>query len=199
MSTRPRVGFTLIEVLIALAVIGIAFAALGFAQLTNLRASTSSRLVTETKSAANLVLEEVLNEVLKTESGCDRLADAWCDENGVYFAFNDFYWTCPSVAGPTGVDVLQVRDDREASDECSGQRIITVAPDRTVDVQYTIFGESGVLGQGVLSVSVTATHRLGGSPSLTIGDRVTCYDVYPTPTAEAPAPCPIPGPGGGGR
>ena len=185
-------GFTLIEVLVALAVIGIAFAALGFVQLTNLQASSSSRLVTETKAAANAVLEEVLAEVLETES-CSPAA-TYCDDTGVYYAFNDFYWTCPTrINPPTGA--LTIRDDRSA-DECAGDRSVNVASGRAVGVSYRIVGESGVLGQGVLSVQVTATHPLGSRPSLTIGDRITCFDVYPTPTSEAPAPCPDPATGG---
>ena len=185
-------GFTLIEVLVALAVIGIAFAALGFVQLTNLQASSSSRLVTETKAAANSVLEDVLAMVLETETCAP--ADTYCDKTGVYYAFNDFYWSCPSRINPPAGS-LTIRDDRSA-DECSGDRSVRVASSRDVGVSYRIVGESDILGQGVLSVQVTATHPLGSQPSLTIGDRITCFDVYPTPTSEAPAPCPDPATGG---
>lgn len=190
MSRFTSHGFTLIEVLVALAVIGIAFAALGFVQVTNLQATSSSRLVTETKAAANAVLEEVLAEVLLTGTCADPLA-TYCDEDGVYFAFNDFYWSCPSrIEPPAGA--LTIQSDRSALGQCSGSRTVAAAPNRTVAVAYSIAGEADVLGQGVLSVQVTATHPLGSRPSLTIGDRITCFDVYPTPTSEAPAPCPDP-------
>ena len=193
-TARPYgYGFTLIEVLVALAVIGIAFAALGFVQLTNLQASSSSRLVTETKAAANAVLEEVLVEVLETDSCAP--AESYCDDTGVYYAFNDFYWTCPSrIDPPEGA--LMWRYDRSALGQCNGSRSVSVASSRDVGVTYRIVGESDVLGQGVLSVQVTATHPLGSQASLTIGDRITCFDVYPTPTSEAPAPCPDPATGG---
>ena len=193
-------GFTLIEVLIALAVIGIAFAALGFVQLTNLQASSSSRLVTETKSAANSVLEDVLAEVLLTapctNTGTEEnpVYAADCDRTGVYYAFNDFYWTCPTTITPLPPGTLAVRTNR--SDTCIGSRSVTVGSLQPIPVQYVIRGESDTVGQGVLSVQVTATHPLGSRPSLTIGDRITCFDVYPTPTSEAPAPCPDPTVGG---
>jgi len=39
-----------------------------------------------------------------------------------------------------------------------------------------------------------ATHPRG--PRVTVGRRITCYDVYPSPTHDRPRPCPEPG---GGR
>lgn len=193
MTSARSAGFTLIEVLIALAVIGIAFAALGFVQITNLQASSGARLTTETKAAANAVLEDILAEVLATES-CDPAVN-YCDATGVYYAFNDFYWTCPSsITPPAGA--LAVRFNRSAGNECRGTRSVSVASDRSIPVTFVIAGEEDILGQGVLSIQVTATHPLGGGPSLTIGDRVTCFDVYPSPTSEAPAPCPDPVAGG---
>lgn len=193
MTSARSEGFTLIEVLIALAVIGIAFAALGFVQLTNLQASSGARLTTETKAAANAVLEAVLAEVLATES-CSPTAD-YCDTTGVFYAFNDFYWSCPFRIDPPP-DGLAIQFDREADDECEGTRNVNVASDRSIPVTFTIAGEEDILGQGVLSVQVTATHPLGSRPSLTIGDRITCFDVYPSPTSDAPAPCPDPVEGG---
>jgi prepilin-type N-terminal cleavage/methylation domain-containing protein len=63
---RTAHGFSLAEVLIALAVIGVAFGALALTQVTNLRASVTARSATDVKAAANLVLEGVMAEVLAT-------------------------------------------------------------------------------------------------------------------------------------
>lgn len=171
-------GFTLAEVLIALAVIGIAFGALALVQVANLRASVSARLLTDTKAAANVVLEELMAQVLVTRTVGGTLQ----------FDFNDYYWSCPTpVTPPPGaLPVIMPRT-------CSGTRTVG-----DVTVAYSIRGESGVLGEGVLTISVTATHNQGGQ-TLTIGDRITCYDVYPSPTSTAPAPCPTPTATGGGR
>jgi prepilin-type N-terminal cleavage/methylation domain-containing protein len=173
---RRQQGFTLTEVLIAVAVIGITFGALALVQVTNLRASVSARLLTDTKAAANIVLEGLMAQVLAT-----RVV------NGVrQFDFNDFYWSCPTPVQPLPPGALPVVTWRD----CTGTRTIG-----DVTVAHSIRGESGVLGEGVLTVTVTATHRHGGQ-TLTLGDRITCYDIYPSPTATAPAPCPRPG---GGR
>lgn len=168
-------GFTLIEVLVALVVISVALGAVAFSQVNNTRASITSRLTSETKAAANQVLESVMAEVLVTTGVAPNLD----------FAFYDFYWSCPDIPAGAPADVT--------SKTCDGSRAVG-----DVAVDYSITGESGVRGEGVLTVTVTAEHTLGGQ-RLTIGDRVTCYDVYPSPTSTAPAPCPEPTESGGGR
>ena len=175
---RRSQGLTLVEVLIALAVVGIAFAAMAFIQTNNLRMTTNARLTTDVKAAANQVLESVMSDVLATTiSGGSKL-----------YAFNDYYWTCPTqVAPPAGALPVVSRPS------CTGSRTIG-----DVEVNHSIAGESGVTGEGVLTVTVTAVHANGGQ-RLTLGDRVTCYDVYPSPTSLAPEPCPTPTALGGGR
>lgn len=172
-----QVGLTLVEVLLALVILGVGFIAMAFVQTNNLRMTTNARLTTEVKAAANQVLESVMGNVLSTTvvSGT-RL-----------FAFNDYYWSCPTQLSPPAGVVLQSRP------ACSDTRDIG-----DVSVTYTVAGESGVTGEGVLTVTVTALHSVGGQ-QLTLGDRVTCYDVYPSPTSLAPQPCPTPTASGGGR
>jgi prepilin-type N-terminal cleavage/methylation domain-containing protein len=179
MRTRVR-GFTLIEVLIALAVIGIAFAAMALIQVNNLRATASARLASEVKAAANVVLEEQMSLVLATTTDPST--------GDKTYAFNDFYWSCPTLVTPSAGALAVV-----TSRTCSGDDEIG-----DVEVNYRIRGESGVLGEGLLTIIVTANHKLG-TQSLTLGDRVTCYDVYPSPTSLAPEPCPKPTAAGAGR
>jgi prepilin-type N-terminal cleavage/methylation domain-containing protein len=192
-------GFTLIEVLIALSVIAIAFAALGFVQVTNLRASSTARIATETKNAANQVLERQLALVLRTNmNACTDPTDtSWCDSGGIHYAFNDFFWTCPTPVAPDTSVALAVRPGSNVA--CTGSQTTVTPSGHSVTVDFGIAGESGIAGEGVLAISVTATHEARGGVPITIGDRVTCYDVYPTPTAGAPAPCPKPTAGGSGR
>ncbi len=182
--TRSVRGFTLVEVLIALAVIGVAFGALALTQVTNLRASVTAQTATETKAAANLVLEAILAEVLTTR-----------DVSAGEFDFAYYYWNCPSsVEPPSGTVIVSPSEPLP----CQGDRTINVGERSEVDVEYAIVGESGILGEGVLTITVTATHE-ASRQRLTIGDRVTCYDVYPSPTSTAPEPCPLPTASGGGR
>ncbi len=175
---RQDKGLTIVEVLIALAVVGIAFAAMAFIQTNNLRMTTNARLTTDVKAAANQVLESVMNKVLATTvSGGTKT-----------YAFNDYYWTCPTqLTPPAGALPVSSRP------ACTGTTTIG-----DVAVAHEVAGESGVTGEGVLTITVTAVHSHGGQ-RLTLGDRVTCYDVYPSPTSLAPEPCPTPTSSGGGR
>ena len=105
------------------------------------------------------------------------------------FYFVDYYFSCPTRVAPSpkqrGGSVANLRPGLT----CSGTETIFGIP-----VAWDIRGENGILGEGVVTVVVTATHPRG--PKVTLGRRVTCYDVYPSPTQDQPAPCPPPG---GGR
>ena len=191
-----RSGLSLIEVLFALAVIGIAFVALAFSQLTSLRASVNSRFVTEAKAAATQVLEQQMAEVLKVvevSSGSDKKDQEWVNSDGevVYrsFYFIDYYYLCPEP-DTTNAPRTSFWDDVE----CEGE---VELDDEPMTVNWSIEGEGGVLGEGVVTVTVTARHDRDAS--ITLVDVITCYDVYPSPTSDTPKPCPTPTADGGGR
>ncbi|AFV76278.1 hypothetical protein YIM1640_01040 [Thermus oshimai] len=184
-----RKGLTILEVLIALAVLGIAFAALLTSQLSSLRASGQARFASDTKAFAVQVLEDLSAQALKTEE--KPSPDAYTDEerNGVYrsFYFIDYYYRCPTaVTPPSGSGIRTAL----RTVTCSGQR---TSPEG-IRADWDYIGEGGRFGEGVLTVVVTATHPRG--PRVTVGRRITCYDVYPSPTHDKPRPCPEPG---GGR
>ncbi|MEJ2358698.1 MAG: type II secretion system protein [Deinococcales bacterium] len=194
---RRAKGLTIVEVLIALAVIAVAFAALAYAQLTSLKASSRSRLTSEAKTVAENVLEDRVKDVLKVDTS-STLASQFNDGTSTHpkeFFFVDYYYGCPTVEtiqNPTGTRSAV----NTGEIECTGTTQRTVQ-DGTVDATWTIDGESGPLGEGVIDISVTAKHSAG--PSVTVSDRVSCYDVYPSPTIDTPAPCPVAeqSPGGG--
>lgn len=194
---RRAKGLTIVEVLIALAIIAVAFAALAFAQLTSLKASSRSRLTSEAKTVAENVLEGQLKQVLKVDTGSSvqsQFNDGTSTSPKEYF-FVDYYWGCSSpetILNPTGSRSAV----NTSAIQCTGSVQRTVQ-DGTVDATWTIAGESGPLGEGVIDISVTAKHSAG--PSVTVADRVSCYDVYPSPTIDTPAPCPVPTQTGGGR
>ncbi|WP_448569350.1 type IV pilus modification PilV family protein [Thermus sp.] len=187
-------GLTILEVLIALAVLGIAFAALLTSQLTNLRTSAQARFASDTKAFAVQVLEKLSAEALKTEnvsSDSDYVDEEYVDEDGNRFYrsfyFIDYYYKCPTrVTPPSGSGIRT----NLRSVTCSGQE---TSPEG-IRADWDYIGEGGQFGEGVLTVVVTATHPRG--PRVTVGRRITCYDVYPSPTHDKPRPCPNPG---GGR
>lgn len=179
-TSQLRQAFTLIEALLALAIIGVAFAALALTIVTNLRASVTASVSTATKAAANTVLEDILEDVLVVSGPTTDLTS---------FAFHNYYWSCPPT-GATEPTVEPTHDD--VSGSCSGTRQIG---DITVD--YVVVAGLGIEGEGFITVTVTASEDRRGQ-TLTIGDRVTCYDIYPAPTVTQPEPCPEPTTVGGG-
>lgn len=181
-------GLTLVETLIALAVLGIAFAALLMSQLSNLQTSAQSRYATDTKAAAVRVLEERSAQVLKSEVLTPPSPYIDDPKSNRSFYFVDYFYGCPTPVPPPptlrGGQIRNLRPVPCAQEERQGP----------IAVKWRILGEGGVLGEGVVTIVVTAEHDRG--PRVTIGRRVTCYDVYPSPTQDQPAPCPPPG---GGR
>lgn len=191
-------GFSLIELLIALAIIAIAFGVLALVQVNSLRASSRSRLTTDTKAAANQVLEKVMASVLKVDTngndGCDATHADQGTDTSTYkcFWFTDYYWQCPAYTGST-----THRPSRTTTDCTPTESLPAAYPDVNFNVRiYAVTGKDPLTNapnEGVLNVAVTGTSSHG--PSITVGDAVTCYDVYPSPSVTAPAPCPEPGHG----
>lgn len=180
-------GLTLVETLIALAVVGIAFGALLMSQVSNLRASAQSRFATEAKAAAVQVLEQKSADVLKSETTTNPL---YADDptTGRSFYFVDYFYSCPTRVNPPSA-LRGGSSSNLRNVPCQGSETLG-----NVEVVWRIYGENGILGEGVVTLVVTAQHQRG--PRVTMGRRVTCYDVYPSPTQDKPAPCPPPG---GGR
>lgn len=200
MNSRQE-GITLIEMLIALSVIGIAFLTLALAQVNNLRATARSQLLTEAKAAANVVLEQTSAEVLKAVTLLTCSTDPLCDQedsvNGtsryLSFKFIDYYHHCAPGAWDEGLRTvyrlqtsLPTVLDTQIS-ECSGTQSVD---DVQVDWSISSPTTSGMSEEGVLDITVTATHPQG--TSITMGNTITCYDVYPAPKKETPKPCPEP-------
>jgi prepilin-type N-terminal cleavage/methylation domain-containing protein len=80
-------GLTILEVLIALAVLGIAFSALLMGQLGSLRTSAQARFASDTKAFAVQVLERLSAQALKTETVDANSPYADEERNGVYWSF----------------------------------------------------------------------------------------------------------------
>lgn len=195
-----RKGLTLVEVLVALAVLGLAFGALLMSQLSNLRANAQARFATDAKAAAVQVLEKLSAEVLKSEvvPATSPYKDAPLNPNNPLgdwrsFYFVDYYFSCPTRVNPSPKQRQGLQSNLRPGLACSGTETVGGIP-----VAWSLWGESGIRGEGVVTLVVTATHPRG--PKVTMGRRVTCYDVYPSPTQDQPAPCPPPNPPpGGGR
>jgi prepilin-type N-terminal cleavage/methylation domain-containing protein len=191
-----RKGLTFVEVLIALAVLGIAFGALLMSQVSNLRANAQARFASDAKAAAVQVLEKLSAGVLKSEvvRATSPYKDAPLDPNNPSgnwrsFYFVDYYFSCPTLVAPSPKQRGGLVANLRPGLPCSGTETVGGIP-----VAWNVRGEGGTLGEGVVTVVVTATHPRG--PKVTMGRRVTCYDVYPSPTQDQPTPCPPPG---GGR
>lgn len=175
MSRRNDTGFSLIEVLVALAVISIVFSVLLFSQVGNLQISARTRVSSDMKAEAQRVLERQTANVLAsvTVAGVTRQQ------------FDQYYWGCPNVSSnkPSSLTITITSSD------CSGT---------SGNTTWSVAGKSGYAGEGLIEITVT-TAGSGGS-SYALGNLISCYDAYPTPTADTPTPCPqIPTASGAGR
>lgn len=201
--TGKSQGLSLIELLIALAIISIAFLALALSQVSSLRASTRSQLLTSVKSAGNLVLEQVSAEVLKTValSGlttcdsanlCDQTDSSTGTKRFLSYKFIDYYHYCASGSPSSGLrntfrsQVSGVPSDSQVA-QCTGT--VTVAPN-TVAWSVSAPPSSGYDAEGVLDITVSVSNPQGSG--ITLGNTITCYDVYPAPKKDTPRPCPDP-------
>lgn len=205
--TRRQSGLTLAELMIALAIIGIAFLALALTQVNHLRASSRSAVATQVKTSANHVLEGVSADVLRalnvdpTSSYYDQI-DTQSGQH-LSFKFIDYYGLCaPSanqaglrttfrsqVASPIPPPTSVNASGYESGDvlDCTGH-----TTDGPVSVDWSIGPPTSVTAydsEGTLDVTVTATDK---NITLTVGTTITCYDVYPSPKKATPKPCPTP-------
>lgn len=178
-------GVTLVELLIALAILGIILTPLVVSLVNSLRATSRSGFSSETKAVAVRVLEAQSALVARVESppsNNNYLDDSSTNQS---YYFTDYFYSCPSVVTPpSGVRGTSTSNLRTpiACDNGSGTRTGSIV------TRWTIAGESGINGQGVVIVSVTSIHDRG--PSITLANRISCYDVVPVPTADAPKSCP---------
>ena len=186
-------GLTILEVLVALSVIAIAFLALAMSQITNLKATVRTQSITDLKAAANIVLEEKMADVLEADIVPNPASESEYDAKDTYkdadknvqtrylkFWFVDYYYQCSNRTDTGERLPLREADCQPTTEEDFG--------DITVDWEYV--GRTGLEGEGLLDIIVTARHNQGSE--LTIGDVVSCYDVYPSPSSEVPMPCPDP-------
>jgi prepilin-type N-terminal cleavage/methylation domain-containing protein len=218
-------GFTLIELLVAMVMIGAALTALMFSQASNYKVSAQARHATVTKAGANLVLERMMDKVLKVYvnnltaipagSTAEFTSNSFLDQTSALFGrenvkqsyvFLDYYYNCPTQLAPIDPDgngpLTALRGGNIAnlrSVLCAGGKndVDSVTPskiDPNVSTSWKVVGETGYRGEGVLRITVTATHSRGAK--VTVVNRISCYDIYPSPTSDVPAPCPPPG---GGR
>ncbi len=205
--THRQSGLTLAELMIALAIIAVAFLALAMTQVNHLRASSRSAVATQVKTSANHVLEAVSGDVLRAfnvdpTSSLDDQVDTLSGKH-LSFKFIDYYGLCaPSanhdglrtsfrtqVASPVPPTTATSQAGFESGDilECTGS-----TTDGPVAVGWSVGPPTSVTpydSEGTLDVTVTATSQ---NITLTVGTAISCYDVYPSPKKATPKPCPVP-------
>jgi prepilin-type N-terminal cleavage/methylation domain-containing protein len=181
-------GLTLIEVLIALSVMGVALGAMLFTQVSNLRAQNTTRASSELKAEAVRVVEQVTANVLRIDQTLVQTsAKGLNDPRASYFG--DYYWSCPTVsASPDNPLPASAVHSRIQATDCTGTLEHST---------WTLSGESGADGEGLITLTV---NTVVNGRKFALVNRISCYDVYPSPSTTAPAPCPLtPDQDGAGR
>ncbi|MCS7069495.1 MAG: type II secretion system GspH family protein [Meiothermus sp.] len=185
---RKPSGISIVELLVALAIIGIAFVPLVLSQLSSLRASAQTGLASQVKAAATAELERQAALVLQVESppSNNNLLDDISANKSFYFV--DYYYSCPQVTAlPSPPPSNSSRTALRSGISCNNGSGTTT---NLITTRWSVARESGLMGEGLITITVTATHSRG--PTITLVNRISCYDVYPSPTSDAPAPCPTP-------
>lgn len=177
-------GVTLVELLIAIAILGIILTPLVVSLVNSLRATSNAGLASQVKASAVRTLEAKSAEAARVESPPSNSSYQDDASTNQSYYFTDYFYRCPSVVTPpSGVRNANSANLRSVvCDNGSGTR------DGSIVTRWSIAGESGINGQGVVIVTVTATHDRG--PSITVVNRISCYDLVPSPTADAPKSCP---------
>jgi prepilin-type N-terminal cleavage/methylation domain-containing protein len=168
MKRGRQSGLSLIEVLTSLSVIAIAFSGFIFGQVGNLKLSSNARARTELKAQAIRVIEHVTANVLKGNNSVGSSSKP---------LFNDYYSVCQSglTSAPAGMRILLT--DCQGELENSTYTIVSGANDTPGDLYQS---------EGILTITVTTT--INGN-TFTLGNRISCYDIYPTPTVDTPDAC----------
>jgi prepilin-type N-terminal cleavage/methylation domain-containing protein len=179
-------GLTLIEVLMALAIMGVALGAMLFTQVNNLRAQSTTRASSELKAEAVRVVEQVTANVLRIDKTLVA-SKGPNDPRASYFG--DYYWSCPTVSASSNNPLpTSAVASRVQTTDCSGTLEHSA---------WTLSGESGAVGEGLITLTVNTAVN---GRNFTLVNRISCYDVYPSPSTTAPAPCPLtPDQDGAGR
>lgn len=183
---RPR-GVTLIELLIAIAILGIILTPLVVSLVNSLRVTSNAGLASQVKASAVRTLEAQSALVARVESPPSNVSyqdDATTNQS---YYFIDYFYSCPSVVTPPA-GAPSVRSANSANLRTVACNNGAGTRSGSIVTSWSIAGESGVNGQGVVVVSVTATHDRG--PSITMVNRISCYDIVPSPSADAPITCP---------
>lgn len=187
---KRQAGLTILETLIAIAVLGIAFSALMMSQLSNLGASVRARSVSVVKVDATRVLETLTAAVLKFNKNYDEVLPSGATETRKGYWFTDYAYACPTsstTAAPSG------RTLDPPPTGCSGTDNNAATGNRT---DWEVARQPGLLGEGSLLIKVTTSNGKGAA--MTLVNRISCYDVYPSPSTTVPLPCPRETPIGGG-
>lgn len=169
-------GLTIVEMLVALAVIGIALVVLAQSQILNLQQSARARSQTDLKASLVAGLEYVEQAVLTYERVPGVFTTSGAPQNAYAFSW---YW---NNCGGTPIGGVYLPSNA-ATLQCS----FTVPDSVASGVTVTIRATTGHQNEGLLNIVVTGTRQ---RESASLFNTVTCYDVYPAPTRDRPVPCP---------
>lgn len=185
-SKRREQGITIVEILVALAVIAVMFAALVNLQLQSLQISRSSKQASSATQIANELVTEMTQEIFEPQPSTSSLHE-WI----VY------YYDCPNSTPPTG-----------APYECAGSGSISGSTHFDASLTTGIAGadqfsyEFSITGQKTTATTTVDSYLAQGLVALTISVNgpsssqltvlLSCLDASFSPQLQQGEPCPNP-------
>lgn len=211
-----RQGVTLIELLVALAILGIVLSPLVVGLANSLKATGNAAVAGEVKAAAIRQLEKLTVEVNDVINVNSNNSSNYPDEQMGSSSYNsykfiDYYYACaysntapfstyrqltrvfsPAVSAPA-LARTNLRSNSGNSAPTAAQVQCNNGTSGTVDSsnslvthKWFIYGEPGANGEGVVTIWVTSTHLRG--LSITLVNRVSCFDIN-TLISDKPITC----------
>lgn len=167
-------GLSLVELLVALAILGTVFMVLANSQIANLRTTARSQASTQARALALRELETLSSRVLQVTPAAPTIYGK--------YAFARYYDFCRTTPLPVPAGVAPVA--------CRSEAGAAVAWEIVSEADLSADPAERVKGEGQVRLNLTVVDARG--VPFSVVERVSCYDVYPSPTSTAPAPCPEP-------
>jgi type IV pilus modification protein PilV len=173
-------GLTLVEILIAIVIVGVAFMALANLQITNMRVTRDSQQASVATQIANEILEHVTRDVYGGSDPSYNIYNYYTCTGGNTSSLCQYGGALPDAKFPQ-LDATKYPGLNQYS--------YSVVIESLYDDPGTPPTSSRTMAEFLNEGLIKATISVAGPSSLTFTSYLTCYDVSTTPTLQQGKPC----------